>query len=55
MIKLIRISFLIPAHYHYKIWQMDVKIVFLNKNSKEEVYMTHIVDCVQVIIHGAQV
>ena len=29
----------IVAYYDYEIWQMDVKIVFLNGNLEEEVYM----------------
>ena len=30
MIKSIRILLTIAAHYDYKVWQMDVKIAFLN-------------------------
>ena len=30
MLKSIRILLLIAAHYDYEIWQMDVKIAFLN-------------------------
>ena len=32
MLKSIRILLAITAHYDYVIWQMDVKIVFLNGN-----------------------
>ena len=40
MLKSIRILLAIVAHYNYEIWQMDVKIAFLNGNLSEEVYMT---------------
>ena len=40
MLKSIRILLVIAAYYDYKIWQMDIKTVFLNKNLEEEVYMT---------------
>ena len=40
MTKSIRILLAIAAHYDYEIWQMDVKIAFLNGNLTEEVYMT---------------
>ena len=39
MIKSIRIVLAIAAHYDYKVWQMDVKTVFLNRNLEEEVYI----------------
>ena len=39
MIKSIRILLAITAHYNYEVWQMDVKIAFLNGNLEEEVYM----------------
>ena len=34
--KSIRIFLSITAHYDYKIWQMDIKIAFLNGNLEEE-------------------
>ena len=39
MLKSIRILLSITAHYDYKIWQMDVKIVFLNGHIQEEIFM----------------
>ena len=39
MLKSIRILLSITAHYDYEIWQMDVKIAFLNGNLEEEIYM----------------
>jgi Reverse transcriptase (RNA-dependent DNA polymerase) len=36
----IRILLEIIAFYDYEIWQMDVKTVFLNRDLKEDVYMT---------------
>ena len=39
MIKSITIHLVIAAYYDYKVWQMDVKIVFLNRKLEEEVYM----------------
>ena len=39
MLKSIRILLSISAHYDYEIWQMDVKIAFLNGNLEEEIYM----------------
>ena len=39
MLKSIRILLSIVAHYDYEIWQMDVKIAFLNDNLDEEIYM----------------
>ena len=39
MLKSIRILLTIAAYYDYEIWQMDVKIAFLNRNLSEEVYM----------------
>nr|GEY33245.1 retrotransposon protein, putative, Ty1-copia subclass [Tanacetum cinerariifolium] len=38
-IRAIRILIAIVAYYDYKIWQMDVKIAFLNGHLFEEVYM----------------
>ena len=40
MLKSIRILLAIAAYYDYEIWQMDVKIAFLNGNLLEDVYMT---------------
>ena len=40
MLKSIRILIAIAAYHDYEIWQMDVKIVFLNGNLLEDVYMT---------------
>ena len=39
MLKSIRILLSITAHYDYEIWQMNVKIAFLNGNLEEEIYM----------------
>ena len=39
MLKSIRIMLAIVAHLDYEIWQMDVKIAFLNGELTEEVYM----------------
>ena len=39
MLKSIRILLSIVAHFDYEIWQMDVKIAFLNGNLDEEIYM----------------
>ena len=39
MLKSIRIIFVIAAYLDYKIWQMNVKIVLLNGELEEEVYM----------------
>ena len=39
MLKSIRILLSIAAHYDQEIWQMDVKIAFLNGNLEEEIYM----------------
>ena len=40
MVKSIRILLAIAAYNEYKIWQMDVKIAFLNGSLEEDVYMT---------------
>jgi hypothetical protein len=40
MLKSIRILLAIPAYFDYEIWQMDVKMTFLNSNLIEDVYMT---------------
>ena len=40
MLKSIRILLAIAAYQDYEIWQMDVKIAFLNGNLIEDVYMT---------------
>ena len=39
MLKSFRIMLAIAAFYDYEIWQMDVKIAFLNGFLKEELYM----------------
>ena len=39
MLKSIRILLSITAHYDYEIWQMDVKIAFLNGHIQEEIFM----------------
>ena len=39
MLKSIRILLAIVAFYDYEIWQMDVKMAFLNENLSEVVYM----------------
>ena len=40
MLKSIRIMLAIAAYHDYEIWQMDVKIAFLNGFLEEEVYMS---------------
>ena len=40
MLKSIKILLSITAYYDYEIWQMDVRITFLNDNLVEDVYMT---------------
>ena len=40
MLKSVRILLAIAAYFDYEIWQMDVKITFLNRNPTEDVYMT---------------
>ena len=39
MIKFIRILLSIVAYMDYEIWQMDVKIAFLNESFDETIYM----------------
>ena len=39
MLESIRILLFIAAHFDYKIWQMNVKTIFLNGNLDEEMYM----------------
>ena len=39
MLKSVRIMLAIAAFYDYEIWQMDVKIAFLNGYLKEELYL----------------
>ena len=43
MVKSIRILLAIASYYDYEIWQMDVKIAFLNGKLLEDVYMTLLV------------
>ena len=40
MLKFVQILLAIAAYFDYEIWQMDVKMVFLNSNLIEDVYMT---------------
>ena len=42
MIKSIRILLSIAAHKDYEIWQMDVKIAFLNGSLEEIIYMVQL-------------
>jgi len=39
MLKSVRIILAVAAYFDYEIWQMDVKIAFLNGNLTEDVYM----------------
>ena len=39
MLKSIRIFVVVAPSLDYEIWQMDVKIVLLNGNSEENIYM----------------
>ena len=39
MLKSIRILLAIATYYDYEIWQMDVKIAFLNRKLLEDMYM----------------
>ena len=39
MLKSIRILLSIAANFAYEIWQMDVKIAFLNCNLEENIYI----------------
>jgi hypothetical protein len=40
MLKSVWILLAIAAYFDYEIWQMHVKMVFLNENLTEDVYMT---------------
>jgi hypothetical protein len=42
MLKSVRILLGIATHFDYEIWQMDVKMTFLNGNLCEDVYMTQL-------------
>jgi hypothetical protein len=42
MLKSIRIFLAIATYFDYEIWQMDVKMTFLNGNLTEDVYMTQL-------------
>jgi hypothetical protein len=42
MLKSIRILLAIPAYFNYEIWQMDVKIAFLNGSIEEELCMVQL-------------
>jgi hypothetical protein len=39
MLNSIQIILAIAAYFDYEIWQMDVKIAFINRNLEEDVYM----------------
>jgi hypothetical protein len=39
MLKFLRILLTIATYFDYEIWQMDVKITFLNGNLTEDMYM----------------
>ena len=39
MLKAVQIILAIAAYFDYEIWQMDVKIAFLNGNLTEDVYI----------------
>ena len=39
MLKSIQVLLSITTHFDYKIWQIDDKIVFLNDNLEEDIYM----------------
>ena len=39
MLKSIRIMLALAAYFDYEIWQMDVRMAFLNGELEEEVYM----------------
>ena len=40
ILKSIRILLAVAVYHDYKIWKMDVKIVFFNENLLKDVYMT---------------
>ncbi|WVZ70731.1 hypothetical protein U9M48_019374 [Paspalum notatum var. saurae] len=40
MLKFIRILLAVAAYHDYEVWQMDVKMAFLNGNLSEDVHMT---------------
>jgi hypothetical protein len=42
MLKSVRILLAIAAYLDYEMWQMDVKMAFLNGNLIEDVYMTQL-------------
>jgi len=42
MLKSTKILLAIVTYYNYKIWQIDIKIIFLNENLQEDVYITQI-------------
>ena len=39
MLKSIRVMLAIATHYNYEIWQMDVKMAFLNGYLEEDIFM----------------
>jgi len=40
MLKSITILRVIVVYHDYEIWQIDIKIVFLNENLQEDMYVT---------------
>ena len=52
MLKSIRILLSIAASLDYEIWQIDVKIAFLNGNLDEEIYIcpNQSIDCYNLFI-----
>jgi hypothetical protein len=42
MLKSKGILLAIVVYHDYDIWQMDVKIIFLNGNNQEDVYVTQV-------------
>ena len=49
MLKSVRIMLAITADFDYEIWQMDVKMAFLNGNLTEDVYMIQLVGFVDPV------
>ena len=46
MLKSIKVLLSLVAHLNYEIWKMDVKILFLNRNLNECIYMMQLDDCI---------
>ena len=57
MLKSVRILLAVAAALDYEIWQMDVKIAFLNGELEEDIYMqqTERVHSLRSRTHGLQV